>query len=88
MTSQTFEEKQLGIYLTMQSLMHQIEDISREKKYKFKFKQETEMYYKHLEKVCEYFTKHFENEEAFKDSFVDCVTNIDRIAKEVKLIKI
>ena len=46
--NQTFEEQQTALFCTMQSLMHQIESASHDKKYRFKFKKECEHFYKYL----------------------------------------
>lgn len=82
--NQTFEEKYTAILLTMQSLVHQIERIEEDKKYKFKFKQETEKYYKFLIKQVESFTAHFDSALVTSDSYSSIVSEIDRLASEIK----
>lgn len=83
--SQTFEEQQTALFCTMQSLMHQIESASHNKKYRFKFKKECEHFYKVLEKVCEGFTVNFNGSEETTNSFVQIVKEIDAIAESIKI---
>ena len=83
--NQTFEEQQTALFCTMQSLMHQIESASHNKKYRFKFKKECEHFYKVLEKVCEGFTVNFKGSEETTNSFVQIVKEIDAIAESIKI---
>ena len=83
--NQTFEEQQTALFCTMQSLMHQIESASHDKKYRFKFKKECEHFYKVLEKVCEGFTVNFNGSEETTNSFVQIVKEIDAIAESIKI---
>lgn len=85
--NQTFEEQQTGIYVTLQSLMHQIEAIEKQRNYKFKFKVETEKFYKVIEPICEGFTKRFDLSKDTTDSFVEIVSQIDALAKSIKIVK-
>lgn len=83
--NQTFEEQQTALFCTMQSLMHQIESASHDKKYRFKFKKECEHFYKVLEKVREGFTVNFNGSEETTNSFVQIVKEIDAIAESIKI---
>lgn len=82
---QTFEERQIALFATMQSMIHQIDEISAETKYKFKFKQECEYFYKMLEKKVEELTAHMVNDESAKDSYIAIVSEIDKLASSIKI---
>ena len=83
--NQTFEEKQTAMFCTMQSLMHQIESASHDKRYKFNFKVECEKFYKVLEKVCEGFTEKFNGSEETTNSFIQIVSRFDELAESIKI---
>ena len=84
--NQTFEEQQTALFCTMQSLTHQIESASHDKKYRFKFKKECEHFHKVLEKVCDAFTDNFSHKEMETiNSFVKIVNEIDAIAESIKI---
>lgn len=86
--NQSFEEQQTGIFATMQCLMHQIERVEQERGYKFKFKQDTERYYKVIEKLVESFTATFGSNVVTSDSYVKIVAEMEELVKSVKIVKV
>jgi len=82
---QTFEEQQTGMYCTMQSLIHQIEKASYDKKYRFKFKKECDHFYNVLERLCEAFTDNFNGNKETDNAYTQIVAEIDEIAGSIKI---
>ncbi len=56
------DERILALRLTLQSVKHQIEDISRNEPYRHEMKQRTENYYAYIDKYTETFYKQLEKE--------------------------
>lgn len=93
---QTQQERLLALKLTAQSMLHQIEQISRNDKYKFELKQRTESYYKFLDKFTDGFIKATLQEDGLsedeiislknvQDTFVLMVAKFDELAESVKI---
>ena len=91
----TEEEIILGINATMRSLMHQIDQLSRQSVYKQNIKQRTENYYSYIEVLTNRFVfeldKEYENKEEEKqvrvvrDQYVKLVAQIDSIAAQITI---
>ena len=91
----TQEEIIIGINATMRSLMHQIDQLSRESVYKHNVKQRTENYYNYIEVLTNRFVfeldKEYENKEEEKtvrvvrDQYVNLVAQIDAIVSQITI---
>ena len=89
------EEIILGINATMRSLMHQIDQLSRQSVYKQNIKQRTENYYSYIEVLTNRFVfeldKEYENKEeenqvrVVRDQYVKLVAQIDDIAAQITI---
>lgn len=76
-------EKVLGIFLTTQSLLHQIDDISDSIIFKREFKRETNRFYKYIESKVNQLTKQMDLKEA--QYYIDIVAKIDKVISEIEL---
>jgi len=92
---QTALEKRLALLLTLQSAIHQMDDLSHEDEYRHLFKQRTENYYSFLDKSLDTFISHLNDKsgsakeikalEHTKETYVKMVAKFDKIAKSVKI---
>jgi len=76
-------EKRMALVATLQSALHQMDELSRNDSYKGYFKQRTENYHSFLSNFSEKFTTGIKNNECY--SFSDLVAKIDNVASELKL---
>lgn len=86
MTDQNFQEQQLALFATMQSILNQIDVISRERGFKFKFKQECNLFYNFLEKKVEAFTATMHSDMEAQNNYVLITQQIDNFAKQIRII--
>jgi hypothetical protein len=76
-------KKILGLFLTMQSLIHQIDDISDSVLFKREFKRETNRYYKYIETKVNQLTREMDLDES--QYYIDIVAKIDKIIKDIEV---
>ena len=76
-------KKVLGMFLTMQSMIHQIDEISDSVLFKQEFKRETNRYYKYIETKVNQLTREMDLKEA--QYYIDIVAKIDKVIQEIEL---
>ena len=76
-------KKILGMFLTMQSMIHQIDEISESVLFKQEFKRETNRYYKYIETKVNQLTREMDLKEA--QYYIDIVAKIDKVIQEIEL---
>jgi hypothetical protein len=76
-------KKVLGMFLTMQSMIHQIDEISESVLFKQEFKRETNRYYKYIETKVNQLTREMDLKEA--QYYIDIVAKIDKVINNIEL---
>ena len=76
-------KKILGMFLTMQSMIHQIDEISESVLFKQEFKRETNRYYKYIETKVNQLTREMDLKEA--QYYIDIVAKIDKVIQDIEL---
>lgn len=76
-------KKVLGMFLTMQSMIHQIDEISDSVLFKQEFKRETNRYYKYIETKVNQLTREMDLKEA--QYYIDIVAKIDKVIQDIEL---
>ncbi len=76
-------KKVLGMFLTMQSMIHQIDEISDSVLFKQEFKRETNRYYKYIETKVNQLTCEMDLKEA--QYYIDIVAKIDKVIQDIEL---
>ena len=76
-------KKILGMFLTMQSMIHQIDEISESVLFKQEFKRETNRYYKYIETKVNQLTREMDLKEA--QYYIDIVAKIDQVIQDIEL---
>ena len=76
-------KKVLGMFLTMQSMIHQIDEISESVLFKQEFKRETNRYYKYIETKVNQLTREMDLKEA--QYYIDIVAKIDKVIQDIEL---
>tara|TARA_R110000744_G_scaffold301290_1_gene410393 strand:- start:930 stop:1187 length:258 start_codon:yes stop_codon:yes gene_type:complete len=76
-------KKVLGMFLTMQSMIHQIDEISDSVLFKQEFKRETNRYYKYIEIKVNQLTREMDLKEA--QYYIDIVAKIDKVIQDIEL---
>jgi hypothetical protein len=91
-TVQNELEKTIGLMMTIQSVVYQIDALSKENVYRHLFKRDTNIYYEKISKKIEEMTNNFKTDDGLQciktsEEWVKHVKAFDDLAASVRMIK-